>query len=79
VQGVSAGVIGPNLTHVGSRTSIGAGLYPNDPAHLMAWIKDAPMMKPGSQMMALGAGFMPAGGLTDQQIADLAAYLTALK
>jgi cytochrome c553 len=45
----------------------------------MAWIKDAPMMKPGSQMMALGAGFMPAGGLTDQQIADLAAYLTALK
>jgi cytochrome c oxidase subunit 2 len=79
VKGVSPGVIGPNLTHIGSRTTIASGLYPNDHAHLVAWIKDAPMMKPGSAMMALGAGFTPAGGLTDQQIADIAAYLSALK
>ena len=79
VQGVSAGVIGPNLTHVGSRTSIAAGLYPNDHAHLVAWIMDAPDMKPGSQMMMLGARMMGTGGLTDQQIADIAAYLSALK
>jgi cytochrome c oxidase subunit 2 len=79
VKGVSPGVIGPNLTHIGSRTTIASGLYPNDHAHLVAWIKDAPMMKPGSAMMALGTGFAPAGGLTDQQIADIAAYLSALK
>ena len=30
------GVIGPNLTHVASRTTIAAGLYPNDPQHLGA-------------------------------------------
>jgi len=79
IQGVSAGVIGPNLTHVGSRTTIAAGLYPNDHAHLVAWIMDAPVMKPGSQMMTLGQRMMGTGGLTDQQIADIAAYLSALK
>jgi cytochrome c oxidase subunit 2 len=79
VQGVSAGIIGPNLTHVGSRTTIASGLYPNDHAHLVAWIKNAPAMKPGSAMMALGQSAMGAGGLTDQQIADIAAYLSALK
>lgn len=79
VQGVSAGIIGPNLTHVGSRTTIASGLYPNDHAHLVAWIKNAPAMKPGSAMMALGQASMGAGGLTDQQIADIAAYLSALK
>jgi cytochrome c oxidase subunit 2 len=79
IQGVSAGVIGPNLTHVGSRTTIAAGLYPNDHAHLVAWIMDAPEMKPGSQMMMLGQRMMGPGGLTDQQIADIAAYLSALK
>ena len=79
VQGISAGIIGPNLTHVGSRTTIASALYPNDHAHLVAWIKNAPAMKPGSAMMALGASAMGAGGLTDQQIADIAAYLSALK
>jgi mono/diheme cytochrome c family protein len=79
IQGVSAGVLGPNLTHLGSRTTIASALYPNDHAHLVAWIKNAPAMKPGSQMMALGVGATPAGGLTPQQISDLAAYLSALK
>ncbi len=87
VQGVSAGNIGPNLTHVGSRTTIAGSIYPNDAHHLMLWIKNAPLMKPGSIMPALGAGqfdrktgmTVAAGGLTDQQIADLAAYLLALK
>jgi len=79
VKGVSFGVIGPNLTHVGSRTTIASALYPNDHAHLVAWIKNAPAMKPGSQMMALGMGAAASGGYTDQQIADIAAYLSALK
>jgi cytochrome c oxidase subunit 2 len=86
IQGVSPGVIGPNLTHVGSRTTIGGGLYPNDVKHLALWIKDAPMMKPGSIMPAMGKnapkvpGAPPAmGEFTDQQIADIAAYLSSLK
>jgi cytochrome c oxidase subunit II len=83
VRGVptAAGIIGPNLTHVGSRTTIAGGLYPNDLRHLQLWIKNAPEMKPGSLMPLFGRaekGATP-GVYTDQQIADLAAYLSSLK
>jgi cytochrome c oxidase subunit II len=83
VKGVptAAGIIGPNLTHVGSRTTIAGGLYPNDLRHLQLWIKNAPEMKPGSLMPLFGKnekGATP-GVYTDQQIADLAAYLSSLK
>jgi cytochrome c oxidase subunit II len=78
--------IGPNLTHIGSRTTIAAGLYPNDAQHLARWIKNAPSMKPGILMPTLGAGeyddvrnMKSAVNLTDQQIADIVAYLQTLK
>jgi cytochrome c oxidase subunit II len=81
------GVLGPNLTHVASRTTIAGGLYPNDKEHLELWIKNARVMKPGVLMYTLGAGEIdPATGkptemgkLTDQQIADIVAYLQTLK
>jgi cytochrome c oxidase subunit 2 len=81
------GVVGPNLTHVASRTTIGAGLYPNDTEHLALWIKNARYMKDGSTMPTLGAfqrdpitkTTVPQTGLSDQQIADIVAYLQALK
>ncbi len=47
------GNIGPNLTHVATRTTIGAGLYPNDAQHLARWIKNARAMKPGITMPTL--------------------------
>jgi len=89
----SLGVIGPDLTHIGSRHTVGAGLFPNDARHLALWIKNARKMKP----MSLAAASMPTigigefdpllktsvtaalGGLTDQQIADIVAYLMSLK
>ena len=80
------GQIGPNLTHIGSRTTIAAGLYPNDAHHLALWIKNARKMKPGVLMPTIGLGeYDPQlgttvkAGLTDQQIADIVAYLQALK
>lgn len=83
------GVMGPNLTHIGSRTTIAAGRYPNAAAYLALWIKNARVMKPGVLMPTLGLDQMDpilkskvttaSGGLTDQQIADVVAYLTALK
>ena len=88
VRGVptAQGVIGPNLTHVGGRHTIAAGLFPNDLQHLAAWIKNARAMKPGVLMPALGKGqYDPVtkatlqAGLTDQQAADIAAYLLTLK
>jgi cytochrome c oxidase subunit 2 len=79
IQGVAASIVGPNLTHVGSRTSIGAGLFPTDARHLALWIKDSPAMKPGSKMPVFGKSAQNPAGLDDQQIADLAAYLLSLK
>jgi cytochrome c oxidase subunit 2 len=81
---VAASTIGPNLTHVGSRTTIAAGLYPNDAEHLARWIKNAPAMKPGVIMPPFGQGLRDPrtnapGRLTDAQIADIVAYLLALK
>jgi cytochrome c oxidase subunit 2 len=80
------GIIGPNLTHVASRTTIAAGLYPNDAQHLARWIKNARRTKPDILMPTLGIGeYDPTlkttmkTGLTDQQIADIVAYLQTLK
>jgi cytochrome c oxidase subunit 2 len=82
-----AGVIGPNLTHLASRTTIAGGLYPNDTEHLALWIRNSRYMKPGVIMPTLGAFqrdpttnmTIPKTGLSDQQIADIVAYLQALK
>ena len=79
IQGVSPGVIGPNLTHVGSRYTIAGAMYPNDIKHLELWIKDAPLMKPGTIMPVFGKRPNVPGGMSDQQIADIAAYLSSLK
>jgi cytochrome c oxidase subunit 2 len=84
---IMMGVIGPNLTHIATRSTIGGGLFPNDTRHLARWIKNARAMKPGILMPTLGAGetdpvtkaAVPATGLTDAQIADIVAYLQALK
>ncbi len=80
-------VLGPDLTHLASRTTIAGGLYQNDKQHLGLWIKNARVMKPGVIMYTLGKGQIdPAtgkptivGNLTDQQIADIVAYLQTLK
>jgi cytochrome c oxidase subunit 2 len=80
------GRTGPDLTHVGTRLTIGGGLFPNDTRHLGAWIKNARAMKPGVFMPTQGKGqYDPitkttlSAGYTDQQIADMVAYLQALK
>jgi cytochrome c oxidase subunit 2 len=83
----AVGNIGPNLTHFGSRATIGAGSYPNTPAYLALWIKNARVMKPGILRPTLGKDQTDpilkqkdtTGGLDDQQIADIVAYLWALK
>jgi cytochrome c oxidase subunit II len=84
---MSVGNIGPNLTHFGSRSTIGAGSFPNSPAYLALWIKNARAMKPDILMPTLGKNEydpvlktrVTTGGLDDQQIADIVAYLSSLK
>jgi cytochrome c oxidase subunit 2 len=84
---MSIGKIGPNLTHIGSRHTLAAGLFANNTENLAKWIKNSRAMKPGVLMPALGRGeydpitkqTVTTGGLSDQQIADIVAYLQALK
>jgi cytochrome c oxidase subunit 2 len=70
VRGVSAGEIGPDLTHLASRTTIAGGILPNTPENLARWIRQAPALKPGS--------LMPAQQLSDPDLAALVAYLRSL-
>jgi cytochrome c oxidase subunit 2 len=44
------GTAGPDLTHVGSRRSLGAGILPNNRGTMMGWIGDSQSIKPGNRM-----------------------------
>lgn len=48
----AAGAIGPDLTHIGARATIGAGIRPNTVPELSRFIRAAPDVKPGSRMPA---------------------------
>ena len=71
IRGVSAGVLGPDLTHFGGRALFGAGLWQTTPDNVAAWVKNPPALKPGSKMPNLN--------LTDAESKALAAYLVGLK
>lgn len=68
---VAAGVLGPDLTHVGSRGMIAAGVLENTLDNLAHWIKDPHEVKPGNLMLDMG--------LNDEQARQVAAYLLSLK
>ena len=73
IRGTEAeGDVGPDLTHVGSRLSIGAGLLPVTPATLREWIAAPEEIKPGVRMPAFGM-------LPDEEIALIADYLAGLE
>jgi cytochrome c oxidase subunit II len=72
VRGTNAhGDVGPDLTHVASRTTLGALTIPNDREALAAWILDSQHVKPGNQM--------PAVPLTGSQLNAILAYLDGLR
>jgi cytochrome c oxidase subunit II len=66
------GVVGPDLTHVGSRNSLGAGTLPNDPDALLHWMAHTETVKPGVHMPAFGM-------LPPEDLKALATYLDGLK
>lgn len=73
VRGTPAdGVVGPDLTHVGSRVSLGAGLLPNEPDHFRRWIARTDHVKPGVHMPAFGM-------LPPRDLQALAAFLEGLE
>ena len=51
VAGTEAnGLTGPDLTHIGSRLSLGAGILPNNRGTMIGWIGDSQSIKPGNRM-----------------------------
>jgi cytochrome c oxidase subunit 2 len=71
IRGTDAGgILGPDLSHFGSRSTIAAGLMPNTPANLAHWIDNTQTIKPGVKMPEL---HMLAG-----EVADVTAYLEGL-
>ena len=53
IAGTNAtGTVGPDLTHIGSRLSIGAGTLPNNEGNLAGWILDPQHFKPENKMPA---------------------------
>jgi cytochrome c oxidase subunit 2 len=71
IAGVSAGQIGPSLTHFASRATFAGSLMTTTPANLVTWIEDPAHMKPGA--------LMPNLGMVGDQSKALAAYLLSLK
>jgi cytochrome c oxidase subunit 2 len=63
--------VGPDLTHVGSRTTLAAVTIPNTRSDLREWILDSQHVKPGNQM--------PNFNLSGSQVDSLVAYLEGLK
>ena len=71
VRGTGAGgILGPDLTHLKSRQTIAAGLLPNTPGNLSAWIADAQALKPGTRM--------PTMALSGPDLSAVVAYLDTL-
>jgi cytochrome c oxidase subunit 2 len=82
INGTNAvGVIGPNLTRLGSRLTLAAGLLENTPENLVRWISDPQEVKPGALMPGVQqpGGNWPATNLTEDQVRAVAAYLTSLQ
>ncbi len=73
VRGTRAnGILGPDLTHVGSRLSIAAGTYPTNVGTLAGWISSSQHLKPGNLMPSFG-------NLQGEELRAIAAYLESLK
>lgn len=71
IAGVSDGAFGPNLTHLMSRATIGAGVAPLDRDTLRQWIDDPQTLKPGCNMPSLK--------LDDAQLDAVVDYLASLR
>jgi cytochrome c oxidase subunit 2 len=72
VRGTPAtGTTGPDLTHIGSRRTIAAGLLETTRGSLAAWIADPQTLKPGNNM--------PMVPLTSIELRDISAYMESLK
>jgi len=68
---IASGMIGPDLTHMGSRRELAAGTLSNVTGNLAAWIVDSQQFKPGN--------LMPPMPLPPQDLLGVIDYLQSLR
>ncbi len=68
----AAGVIGPNLTHVGGRRSLAAGVLPIHAGTMAGWIASSQHIKPGNRMPSFAF-------LAGAELRALASWLASLE
>ena len=66
------GLAGPDLTHIASRRSLGAGILPNHRGTLIGWIGDSQSIKPGNRMPSYDR-------LSAEDLGHIAAFLELQK
>lgn len=66
------GQAGPDLSHVGSRRTLGAGILPNNQGTMAGWISDSQSIKPGNRMPAYPV-------LTGEELREVSGWLESLK
>jgi len=71
ITGVSTGTVAPNLTHVASRWTIGAGVLANTSDNMYVWLENPQAVKPGV--------LMPNYRFSTDQLKALTAYMESLR
>ena len=72
IRGMAGSRLGPDLTQVGARRTIGAGTLPGGVGNIAGWIASAQHLKPGNLMPSYDQ-------LEGPELRALAAYLDSLK
>lgn len=73
IRGTEAtGTSGPDLTHIGSRSSIASGVLPNNVGTLAGWIAGSQQIKPGNEMPDFNE-------LSGEQLRAVAQYMESLE
>ena len=66
------GALGPDLTHVASRTHLAAGILPNNRENLADWVRASQRIKPGNLMPSMDV-------FSADDLGALAGYLDSLE
>jgi len=73
IRGTPAdGQLGPDLTHVGGRMSLGAGILPNNVGTIAGWIAGAQHIKPANKMPSFNT-------FSGEELRAIAAWLASLE
>ena len=68
----AAGILGPDLTNIGSRPTVAAGTFPTNAGTIAGWIASSQHLKPGNRMPSFDA-------LSGPDLRAVAAYLESLR